>query len=337
MLTWVFAAAAWMAPPIAAPGGPVLEVQQRVATGIQPKSVTVSPDGTTLVVCNFGEDRRDNVFLYDVETLTRTATVKFEGTAVESAFAPDSKTVYVTNFARGVVEVIDIADARVVREIGVGSNPKTIVVSPDGAAGYVANWSSKTVTVLDLAAGVRDYEISTGRRPRGLAVGSDGTLFVAPMWDHQLHVYAPGATRPSVEKRVCSYPRHLVMAPDESAVFVSCSGNRRMRWLSPDPLKVRGQSRAGHNPRTLDLSADGRYAATADFHSDTVSVVDLQTMTRRVNEVPGADGLVGLAFDPKAPLRLFVTSWRTNELLALVGDVPAESTARDTRSDGDVG
>ena len=52
-------------------GGPRLEVLRRVASGVQPKSVRVSPDGRRVYVCNFGRPDRDNVFVYDAETLER--------------------------------------------------------------------------------------------------------------------------------------------------------------------------------------------------------------------------------------------------------------------------
>ena len=52
-------------------GGPALSVSQTVATGVQPKSVNVSPDGTRVVVCNFGFADHDNVFVYDAMTLER--------------------------------------------------------------------------------------------------------------------------------------------------------------------------------------------------------------------------------------------------------------------------
>ena len=49
-------------------GGPRLRVSARVATGLLPKSVTVSPDGRLLAVCNFGRTGEDNVFLYDSDS-----------------------------------------------------------------------------------------------------------------------------------------------------------------------------------------------------------------------------------------------------------------------------
>ena len=45
------------------------------------------------------------------ETLDRVGVVEFAGNAVETAFSPDGTTAYVSNFRRGVVEVIDTVGA----------------------------------------------------------------------------------------------------------------------------------------------------------------------------------------------------------------------------------
>ena len=66
-------------------GGPALRVSQRVITGVQPKSVTLSPDGRRVWVCNFGRPDRDNMKVYDADSLELVGTVNFEGNAVETA------------------------------------------------------------------------------------------------------------------------------------------------------------------------------------------------------------------------------------------------------------
>src|SRR5690606_7668665 len=60
------------------PGGPTLRVSARAETGVQPKSVNVSPDGRRVVVCNFGRPDHDNVSVYDALTLAPVGTVSFE-------------------------------------------------------------------------------------------------------------------------------------------------------------------------------------------------------------------------------------------------------------------
>lgn len=304
-------------PTAIAPGGPAFEITRRVRTGAQPKSVTVSPDGTRLYVCNFGYANRRNVGVYDARTLERVGWVSFPGNAAETTVSADGATLYASNFARGVIEVIDAATLRVLHEVKVGHNPKFMVVDEQRGLLYVSNWSSRIVSAVDLAARRVDHVLHTGRRPRGMALLPDGTLLVAPMWDHEVHVFAPGSTRPDRQFAACENPRHLMLSPDGARLYVSCSGDRLLRWFDPLTGQVLGEAPTGKNPRTIDVSRDGRVVAIADFDSSTISVVDLPAMLHRTHAVPRSDQIVGVAIAPDEPLRIFATSWLTNELLEL--------------------
>ncbi len=119
-------------------GAPRLRIVGQARTSVQPKSVELSPDGSRVWVCNFGRVDEDNVYVYDADSLERVGKVEFPGNAVETAFSPDGTTAYISNFRRGVVEVIDTA-TRTVRPVSeVGANPRFMVVSPDGSRLYVA-------------------------------------------------------------------------------------------------------------------------------------------------------------------------------------------------------
>jgi YVTN family beta-propeller protein len=318
------------APPTeVSPGGPALEITRRVRTGAQPKSVTVSPDGARLYVCNFGLSGRRNVGVYDAHTLERLGYVHFPGNAAETTLSADGATLYASNFSRGVVEIVDARTLEVRHEVKVGNNPKFMVIDQARGLLYVSNWSSRTVSAVDLATQRVDHTLRTGRRPRGMALLSDGTLLVGAMWDHRVQAYAPGSTRPDREFEACENPRHLVLSPDEARLYVSCSGDRLLRWFDPRTGDLLGQAPTGLNPRTLDVSRDGRWVAIADFSGSTISVVDLEAMLHRTHAVARSNQIVGLAIAPdpshggpsqhpsQARLRIFATSWLTNELLEL--------------------
>ena len=300
-----------------APGGPAFEVTRRVRTGVQPKSIALSPDGSRLYVCNFGFSGRRNVWVYDAQTLEHVGRIDFPGNAAEAVVSPDGATVYVSNFARSLIEVVDAETLDVTDEITVGSNPKFMVIDEARNTLYVSNWSSKTVSAVDLDAGKVSRTLRTGRRPRGLALLADGTLLVGAMWDHRVQVYGPHDTEPSRQFDTCQNPRHLMLSPNEERLYVSCSGERLLRWFDPVTGEALGDSPTGRNPRTIDVSGDGRYVAIADFTSSTISVVDVEDMHHRTHPVPRTNQIVGLAVAPGSPLRVYATSWLTNELLEL--------------------
>lgn len=313
-----------------------LTVARTVSTGVLPKSVTLAPDGSRAYVCNFGLKGRRNVSVFDTESLRLLGYVHFAGNATEAVVSADGRTLYVSNFGRSRIEVIDTESLRVTHEIRVGANPKFMVLDEPRDRLYVSNWSSGTVSAVDTRRRKTLRHLPTGRRPRGLAVLDDGTLLVGAMWDHKIQVYRPGDRRPRREFASCENPRHLMLSPDQQRLYVSCSGERLLAWYDPSTGQRLGQAPTGRNPRTIDVSDDGRTVAVADFTSSTVTLVEPDTAWQQTFPVPRTDQIVGLAIAPGDALRLFVTSWRTNRLLELRpgGDagvpddalVPVEST-----------
>ena len=308
-------------------GAPRLRVVAEARTSVQPKSAELSPDGRRVWVCNFGRIDEDNVFIYDADSLDLVGTIDFPGNAVETAFSPDGSTAYVSNFRRGVIEVIDTASFTVQREIEVGANPKFMVVSPDGKTLYAALYTQQRVAMVDLESGTRTRYLATGEQPRGMAMLADGTFLVASFRSDFIQVFAANGD----ELRrfdVCDFPRHLQVGPDGERVAVTCTmGNISTYDIATGHRRV--IARTGRNPRTLALSSDGRWAATANFHSSDVTLADLRTLRHRTSDVDGADQLVGLAVrlyesgpDGEPRLRIYATSWRNRRLFVLEPSAP---------------
>jgi YVTN family beta-propeller protein len=298
-------------------------VAARVATGIQPKSVDVSPDGSRIYVSNFGRPDRDNVRVYDARTLAQVGVIEFAGNAVETEFSPDGATLYVSNFRRGVVEVVDTATLTVRGEIEVGANPKVIARSPDGSRIYVANWSSDTISIVDAASLATVGQLRTGRHPRGMAVTLDGRLFIAGMYSHLIHVFDPNSRTRIAEWTPCRFPRHLALSPDQGTLYATCSCCRQVRSFDAITRELRVIAQTGENPRSMDISSDGRYLGVADFDDGTVSVIDTVELKHQIFPIPGVERVVGLALQPGPDLRIYATSWNSAELIVLE-PVPAE-------------
>jgi len=308
-------------------GGPELMVSQVVATGVQPKSVNVSPDGTRVVVCNFGFADHDNVFVYDAMTLDRVGVLTFTGNAVETVFTRDGHTLYVSNFRQHVVEVFDFASCGAATttspcaltpraEIGTAGHPKFMALSPDERTLYVADWGAAAVSVVDTTTFQEVRRLPTERHPRGLVVRPDGTLLAAAFDGNVIHVFPPGASHESARWETCEYPRHLLLSPDAATLYVTCSLGT-LGFYDAQTGRRFGIGSLHRNPRTIDISHDGRWVASANFGSSDVSVVDTVSHLHRSHEVPGADQIVGLAIHPGPALRIYATSWRTGQLFVL--------------------
>jgi DNA-binding beta-propeller fold protein YncE len=159
--------------------------------------------------------------------------------------------------------------------------------------------------------------LPAGRHPRGMAVTAEGVLYVAPFEEHHIRQYDPPGYEEVHRFPTCRFPRHLVLAPDDSRLYYSCSSNRQLRWLDLATGRVEGIVPVGENPRSIDISVDGRFVATADFDSSSVCLVDTVALTHRRYDVPGADRIVGVAIRKSSPLRVYATSWNNSRLYAL--------------------
>ncbi len=309
-------------------GGPDLTVAARARTGVQPKSVNVSPDGSRVVVCNFGRPDRDNVSVYESETLAQVGSLTFPGNAVETVFSSDGQTLYVSNFRENVVEVIDFASCYRASAaapcsptprgtVHTGSLPKFMALSPDQRTLYVANWGDRSVSVVDVATLTETRRVPTLRHPRGMVVRPDGTLLAAAFHGDVVHVFPSGATEESERFRMCELPRHLLLSPDGATLYVTCSMGHVGFYDARSGARL-GIGTLGRNPRSIAMTADGRWIGAANFTSSDVSLVDTTTHTHRTYPVAGASRIVGLAMHPRSsPIRIYATSWDTNELILL--------------------
>jgi YVTN family beta-propeller protein len=309
-------------------GGPELVVRARARTGVQPKSVNVSPDGTRVVVCNFGRPDRDNLSVFDSETLAPVGSISFVGNAVETVFSADGQTLYASNFRENIVEVIDFRacyGASVAAPcapapratVATGRLPKFMALSPDGRTLYVANWGERSVSVVDVATLRETRRLRTERHPRGMVVRPDGALLAAAFHGDVVHVFPEGAGEESVRFPMCELPRHLLLSPDGATMYVTCSMGHVGLYDARSGARL-GIGTLGRNPRSIAITADGRYLGAANFSSSDVSLVDTVERTHRTHPVPGASRIVGLAMHPSSsPVRLYATSWDTNELILL--------------------
>lgn len=315
-------------------GGPALSVRGRARTGVQPKSVNVSPDGSRVITCNFGRPDAHSVSFFDAYTLEQVGEAEFEGNAVESVFSRDGTRLFVSNFRMHRVEELDPTSCygaspeapchlTPVHEIAVGHHPKFMVLSPDESLLYVANYGDATVSVVDLATHTELRRLRTLRHPRGMAVLPDGTLLAAAFHGDTIHVFPPGATEETTRWETCELPRHLVLSPDASTVYVTCSMGHVGFYDTTTGHRF-GIGPLGRNPRTISMSTDGRWIGSANFTSSDVSLVDTAERHHRTYEVEGARRIVGLAMHPGPGVRVYATSWDTNEVIML-SDAEAEA------------
>jgi YVTN family beta-propeller protein len=315
------------------PALPSLEVQEVESTGLQPKGAMLSHDGKTLFVTNFLElNGKKIVTMYDAATLEPKGQLDLFAVVVESALSPDDKTLYLSSFWGHSVLFVDLATKTIVREVKAGAHPKVLTLTPDGKTLFAANWSGDTVTEIDVAEGVVVRTLKTGKSPRGMAVTSKGTLYVANFYGESIEVYE-GADR-SAQHRLpmCKCPRHLALSPDEKTLYVSCLNKSRIDAVDLATETVVHKAHVGDSPKSIAVSADGRYIWSADYGlTRSVSVVDTKDWSAKVFPVPGMDRGSGIAVAPDGE-HAYVTGWYDAHVYKVgfegTGGRPAEAKAK---------
>jgi DNA-binding beta-propeller fold protein YncE len=236
------------------------------------------------------------------------------------------------------VQIIDTKTRRVTREIQVGLHPKILVLSKDGKTLFAANWNGNSVSQIYLARGVTVRTHQAGIHPRGMALTSSGSLYVANFDGATIDVFHGTNFMENYTLSVCPIPRHLVLAPDEKTMFLSCYHDSQLWALDLTGLSERANHIVpiGKLPKSIDVSRDGKYVYSADYGpSNSVSIVDTGDWTASTYTVPGMDRGSGIAVLPGGR-RAAVTGWCDNHVYIVgiqgSGGHPAETLAKIART-----
>jgi YVTN family beta-propeller protein len=154
----------------------------------QPYGVTLSADGKTAYVSDWGE-HSVSMISTATHSLMGKVTVGTHPMALETNPVSARHEVYVANGDGDSVSVIDTSTNTVSRTLDlapyqaapVGSNPDALAVSADGRTLYVSNGGNNDVAVIDLDASTNPIQgmIPTAWYPTGVRLSKDGqTLYV---------------------------------------------------------------------------------------------------------------------------------------------------------------
>ena len=289
---------------------PKLEVQAVEATGRLPKAVILSHDKKTLYVTNFGELRNKKVVsVYDAETLELRTELDLPAEVVEAAISYDDKTLFLSSFWGHSVLFVDIAAKEIVHEIKVGFHPKVLALTPDGKTLFSANWSGNSISEIDVARAEVTHTYPAGKNPRGLVITSKGTLYTSNFNGESIDVFEGPDRTAHHRLKACKCPRHLVLSPDEKTLYISCLFLSELQALDLETETIVHKATLGASPKSIAISADGRYVYSADYGTTrSVSVVDTTDWTSKVFMVPGMDRGSGIVAGPDGD-HAFVTGW----------------------------
>jgi len=115
---------------------------------------------------------------------------KYASSAI--AITSDGKTVLAVNPDTNSLTFVDTAFQKVVMELPVGIDPRSVAVSPDNFMAVVTNQGSDSLSVVDISLQKVLVTVEVGSRPIGVAISPDGNyVAVAELGDDQVRLLDP--------------------------------------------------------------------------------------------------------------------------------------------------
>jgi YVTN family beta-propeller protein len=256
----------------------------RTLVGSNPTRIIASPDGTRVYVSNLNSD---TVSVMDTSSHTVIATIPVGDKPETMAITADGTKLYVINYDGQTVSVVDtLLNAELV-QVPIGEKAKGIEISPDGHWVYVANRGSGTVTVIDTFSDTVQTTIAGVGGGNRVLFNLDGSkAYVATGTGVSV---LDVATHLLIKKLTAGdKPIDMVLVHSASRLFVgnvSTSDVTVVDTITDEVLAT--VTGTGLGPWRLAVSPDSSTVYAACSRSDTLSIIDVATMTVRQNLLVG--------------------------------------------------
>jgi|GEM_PF-1580057 len=279
------------------------------ATGSQPRSVAVAPNGKFAYATNY------NAGTVSVFTVDQATGVLAAGTAVAAGTMPASIVVdpsgrfaYVANYGSDNVSVYTIHQTTGALTAGTavaaGTSPHSITVDPSGKFAYVANLNTNNVSVYTI-------NQATGALTAGTPVAT-GTL-----------------------------PRSVTVDPTGKFAYVASQGTNNVSVYTIDQitgaLTAGTALAAGTIPYSVTVDPSGKFAYVANLSSNDVSVYTINQTTGALTAgttMAAGNSPLAVTSDPSGKFAYVVSSGTTAVLVYAINSVSGALTAETSIATG---
>ena len=253
-----------------------LEKRAAIATielpeGARPHGLKALSDGRLLVTA----EGLKELLIVDPKARRVAARVPTEReTSHMVAASADGKRAYVASIGSGSVTVVDLAEAKKIKDIPTGEGAEGIAITPDGREVWVVNRAADTVSIVDTKTLEVAVTVKAPQFPIRVKITPDGKRALVSCARSGDVVVVDTASRKEI-KRI-AIDREAVPG-SEARLFSTQFGK------SPTPVG-------------LLIAPDGKRAWVASTNADVVSVLDLDSLAivGRITAGKEPDGLAGI-------------------------------------------
>lgn len=261
-----------------------------------PHHIYLSPDGSKLGVGVPGMDlsaghaggmagMKGRVLVVNPKTGVTTANQQTPVMNHNAVFSSDGSEIWTSQMDQaGKVLVYNATTLALKNTITVGMEPAEVTMSVDGQYAFVANGMSNTVTVIKVADKSVVKTIPVGDDPVGAWPGADGKMYVDNEKGQSISVIDI-ATLSVVETVKLGFtPGYAAYHPTRNELWVSQAGTGNkvaiFERMNGGWMKM-GEVVTGLDAHAIVFTKDGSTAYVTNQGASTVSVVDVQTRTRK--------------------------------------------------------
>jgi DNA-binding beta-propeller fold protein YncE len=262
------------------------KVVRRLHLPAQPENVDVRPTGTFVAVST----RAGAVTLIDSQTLKILKVLRGFKAPHIPAISPDGKWAYVSDDALGMVSVIQLARARIVRQLAVGVGAHHLAVSPDGDRLWVAlGERARTIVVVDVSKPTRPRVVARfapGFLAHDLSFSPDGgRVWITADSGRAVGVFSSSAHRLLFEVPAGPGPQHVAF--NSRSAYVTSGYGSRIEMVSPQTGRVLRVVQVPYG--SFNLATSGGLVVVSSLLRGTVTeLTDRLRVMRTLHVAPAA-------------------------------------------------
>ena len=259
---------------------------QPVTADSTPRS-TVTPSCDLLVTVDGARNG-----LRKIDTAGKATEVRLGDYPFDVVASSDGRFAYVSLYAEGSLQIVDLSTMTRVASIPVGNGPNGIEISADDRKVYVA--VAGAISVVDTTSRRLERTITLPNTPYDLVLSPDANFVYASLVLEDRVVRIDLATNSSTFVKLPDDPRLMSISPDGTRVFVAHEAADQISRIDTATMTATSIA-AGDTPRGIDMSPDGSTLYVVNQGDETLSLIDTSSLARR--SIAVGDGAYDVTLD----------------------------------------
>ena len=262
-----------------------MKTVKTVPVGQRPRGITMTADGSTILVCASDDDT--------IQIIDAADAAHHRQSAVRARIPKPSpctsrgNPLYVSNEDDNMVTVIDVPSRKVIAQIPTGVEPEGMAVSPDGQTIVNTSETTNMAHFFDYATRKMVAGVLVDARPRGAMFRHDGSeVWVSSELGGTVSVIDP--VKHAVTHKIAFevqglraeaiQPVGIQFTRDDATAFVALGPANRVAVIDTKSYKVKKLLLVGQRVWQMAFTPDQKYLLTTNGLSNDISVIDVASL-----------------------------------------------------------